>query len=106
MLHQSVRNGIRLLMQTEGTLAELPLIYSDCKFLKAKLERTTDPWVRHYFEQVVNQILDDLVRVIRPRRMSVIGKFNVRGGIASTVVARHPAATRRVPKRQGRRSRG
>ena len=45
----------------------------------------------HYFEQVTNQILDDLARAVRPRRMTVIGKFNVRGGIASTVVARHAA---------------
>ena len=43
----------------------------------------------HYFEQVTNQILDDLVRACRPRRMTVIGKFNVRGGIWTRVVARH-----------------
>jgi len=49
----------------------------------------------HYFEQVTNQILDDLVRALAPRRMSVIGRFNVRGGIGTTVVARHaaPSAT-------------
>lgn len=45
----------------------------------------------HYFEQVTNQILDDLVRALAPRRMTVIGKFNVRGGITTTVVARHGA---------------
>jgi 7-cyano-7-deazaguanine reductase len=44
----------------------------------------------HYFEQVTNQILDDLVRAMKPRRMTVIGRFNVRGGITTTVVARHP----------------
>jgi 7-cyano-7-deazaguanine reductase len=43
----------------------------------------------HFFEQVTNQILDDLVRACRPRIMTVIGKFNVRGGIGTTVVARH-----------------
>ena len=43
----------------------------------------------HYFEQVTNQILDDLVRATRPRRMTVLGRFNVRGGITTTVVARH-----------------
>ena len=48
----------------------------------------------HYFEQVTNQILDDLVRAIRPRRMSVTGRFNVRGGIWTTVVARHPGGVR------------
>ena len=45
----------------------------------------------HFFEQATNQILDDLVRACRPRRMTVIGRFNVRGGITTTVVARHRA---------------
>ena len=43
----------------------------------------------HFFEQVTNQILDDLVRALKPRRLTVIGRFRVRGGIHSTVVARH-----------------
>lgn len=42
----------------------------------------------HFFEQVTNQILEDLVGALKPRRMTVIGKFNVRGGIATRVVAR------------------
>lgn len=46
----------------------------------------------HFFEQVTNRILDDLVNVCRPRWMTVIGRFNVRGGIGTTVVARHPAS--------------
>lgn len=49
----------------------------------------------HYFEQVTNQILEDLVRAVAPRRMTVIGKFNVRGGIGTTVVARYPERRRR-----------
>ena len=55
----------------------------------------------HYFEQVTNLILDDLVRALRPRKLTVIGKFNVRGGIWSTVVARYeaPAARRRNVRR-------
>jgi 7-cyano-7-deazaguanine reductase len=43
----------------------------------------------HYFEQVTNQILDDLVSAIAPLRMQVTGRFNVRGGIATVVVARY-----------------
>ena len=38
---------------------------------------------------MTNQILDDLVRAVSPRRMTVIGEFNVRGGITSRVVARY-----------------
>jgi 7-cyano-7-deazaguanine reductase len=62
----------------------------------------------HFFEQVTNQILDDLVRACRPRRMTVIGRFNVRGGIGSTVVASHPATGRtpRRPRAAGRGARG
>lgn len=49
----------------------------------------------HYFEQATNRILDDLVRAMRPRRITVIGRFNVRGGITTTVVARHVAGAGR-----------
>jgi 7-cyano-7-deazaguanine reductase len=49
----------------------------------------------HYFEQVTNQIRDDLVRAMKPRRLTVVGKFNVRGGITTTVVARHEGASPR-----------
>ena len=43
----------------------------------------------HFFEQVTNQILDDLVRALAPRRLRVEGRFNVRGGITTRVVARY-----------------
>ena len=42
----------------------------------------------HFFEQVTNQILDDLVAALKPRRITVTGRFNVRGGITTRVVAR------------------
>jgi len=51
----------------------------------------------HFFEQATNQILEDLVRACAPRRMTVIGRFNVRGGITTTVVARHHAGARVTP---------
>jgi 7-cyano-7-deazaguanine reductase len=44
----------------------------------------------HFHEAVTNRILDDLVRAIAPRRMTVEGDFNVRGGIHTTVSASHP----------------
>ena len=62
----------------------------------------------HFFEQATNQILSDLVRAVEPRRMTVIGRFNVRGGITTTVVARHAAGTGRaapVAPRTKRRAR-
>jgi len=38
-----------------------------------------------FYEHVTNQILDDLVGAIAPRRMTVVGDFSVRGGISTTV---------------------
>ena len=41
-----------------------------------------------FYERAVNTILDDLTKVVRPRRMSVVGDFNIRGGIKSVITAR------------------
>ncbi|MEE8409661.1 MAG: preQ(1) synthase [Myxococcota bacterium] len=43
----------------------------------------------HFHEAVTNQILDDLVALLQPRSMTVVGVFNIRGGIATTVTAVH-----------------
>jgi 7-cyano-7-deazaguanine reductase len=43
----------------------------------------------HFHEHVTNIILDDLVAALEPLRCEVIGKFNVRGGIAITVEAKY-----------------
>jgi len=40
-----------------------------------------------FHEAVTNQILDDLVAACQPRKMTVVGDFNVRGGIHTTVTA-------------------
>ena len=42
-----------------------------------------------FHEAVTNQILDDLARATRPRYMRLEARFNVRGGIFTTVVAEH-----------------
>jgi 7-cyano-7-deazaguanine reductase len=42
-----------------------------------------------FHEAVTNLILDDLVRVTKPRWMKLEAKFNVRGGIYTTVIAEH-----------------
>jgi 7-cyano-7-deazaguanine reductase len=42
-----------------------------------------------YHEAVTNRILEDLVRATRPRFMRLTARFNVRGGIHTTVVAEH-----------------
>ena len=45
-----------------------------------------------FYERAVNRILDDLVERVRPRRMTVVGDFNVRGGLKSIITARHESA--------------
>ena len=45
-----------------------------------------------FYEHVTNQILDDLVAALQPRRMSVVGDFSVRGGIKTVVRAEYSAA--------------
>jgi 7-cyano-7-deazaguanine reductase len=52
-----------------------------------------------FYEDVVNVILDDLVRALRPRRLTVEGSFSVRGGISSIVTATHEAPRRGRAKR-------
>lgn len=47
-----------------------------------------------FHEAVTNQMLNDLVGAIAPREATVIGKFNVRGGLYTTVTATHRAAGR------------
>lgn len=42
-----------------------------------------------FHEHVTNQILDDLVAALDPIYCEVTGAFNVRGGIALTVEAKH-----------------
>ena len=43
-----------------------------------------------FYEAVTNRILDDLVAACRPRRMTVAGDFNVRGGIGTVVTTEYP----------------
>ena len=38
-----------------------------------------------FYEAITNKILDDLVAACQPRRLQVVGDFNVRGGIGTVV---------------------
>jgi 7-cyano-7-deazaguanine reductase len=62
-----------------------------------------------FYEGVVNTILDDLLAVLKPRRMTVVGEFAVRGGTGGKVTAsfeeRRQKAVGRRQKTEGRRQR-
>jgi len=47
-----------------------------------------------FHEDVTNRILTDLVRTLAPRRMEVVGDWNVRGGIKTVVTVRYERPTR------------
>ena len=51
----------------------------------------------HFFEDVTNVILNDLVAAMEPARCEVVGEFNVRGGITTTVTATFPAQSITMP---------
>ena len=53
-----------------------------------------------FYEDVVNVILDELVRLLHPRRMAVVGRFSVRGGISSVVTATHEGRRRGAPRKR------
>jgi 7-cyano-7-deazaguanine reductase len=54
-----------------------------------------------FYEGVVNRIADDLIAVLAPRKLRVIGDFAVRGGTKGIVTVVHDKARR--PGKRGRR---
>ena len=53
-----------------------------------------------FHEKVVNIILDDLVAACKPKKMKIVGDFNVRGGIHTTVTVEHSGKKNKIPKRK------
>jgi len=45
-------------------------------------------WVGIFYEHLINRILEDLVSLVKPKSMEVIGEFNPRGGMTTKVVRR------------------
>ena len=73
--------GIIIRYQPDNVCIEL-------KSLKLYLQNYRNQGI--FYESVVNKIADDLVVACKPRRLTVIGSFNVRGGIATTVTVEYP----------------
>lgn len=59
----------------------------ELKSLKLYINKYRDQNVYH--EDVVNIILDDLVKLLEPHEITVIGDFNVRGNIKTVIRAQH-----------------
>jgi len=58
----------------------------ELKSLKLYINKFRDQEIFH--ETAVNRILDDLVELLDPRYIEVVGDFNVRGNIKTVVTAR------------------
>jgi len=54
-----------------------------------------------FYEHVTNRILDDLVAVLRPRRLTLEARFTPRGGISSRIVVSHPAGRHLAAEPEG-----
>ena len=61
----------------------------ELKSLKLYLQRFRNEGI--FYENVTNQILDDLVQALRPRRMTLLAAFTPRGGIRSNITATYVA---------------
>ncbi len=49
-----------------------------------------------FYEAVINRIADDLISICQPKKMTLTGEFNVRGGITTSVTIKHPEYPQRV----------
>lgn len=59
----------------------------ELKSLKLYLQRFRNEGI--FYENATNRILDDLVAVVEPRRMTLTAAFTPRGGIATTVTVEY-----------------
>ena len=59
----------------------------ELKSLKFYLQSFRDEGI--FYENVTNRILDDLVAVLSPRHLRLIGAFTPRGGISTTVTVEY-----------------
>jgi len=55
----------------------------ELKSLKFYLQQFRNEGI--FYENVTNQILDDLVAVLQPRKMTLVAAFTARGGITTSV---------------------
>lgn len=59
----------------------------ELKSLKLYINSFRDRKVFH--EDVTNELLDDLVKLLDPWEMEIVGDFNVRGNIKTVITSRH-----------------
>jgi 7-cyano-7-deazaguanine reductase len=68
----------------------------ELKSLKLYLQRYRNQGA--FYETIVNRILDDLVTVLKPRELSLVGRFTPRGGISTSVTCEYLAEAGEEPR--------
>ena len=61
----------------------------ELKSLKFYLQSFRDEGI--FYENVANQIVNDLVAILSPRRLTLVAEFSARGGITTKVTVSHEA---------------
>jgi 7-cyano-7-deazaguanine reductase len=61
----------------------------ELKSLKLYLQQFRNEGI--FYEHATNRILDDLVAVLEPRRMTLVAAFTARGGITTQITTTHEA---------------
>ncbi len=59
----------------------------ELKSLKLYLQQFRNEGI--FYENVTNRILDDLVAVLQPRRLTLVAAFSPRGGIHTHITVKH-----------------
>ena len=76
----------------EIQISYVPDLYcAELKSLKEYMHFYRDVGIFH--EHVVNKILEDFVAGCQPRRVQIVGDFNIRGGIKTVVQAEYVRST-------------
>lgn len=60
----------------------------ELKSLKLYLQSFREKGI--FYEAVTNQLLDDFVKAILPKRVTITSKWTPRGGISTVVTVKHP----------------
>ena len=59
------------------------------EFKSLKLYLTSFRMVSIFYEASTNRILEDLVKVLKPKSMQVISEWNIRGGIYTRIISEY-----------------
>ncbi|MGE0608400.1 MAG: preQ(1) synthase [Pirellulales bacterium] len=65
----------------------------ELKSLKLYLQQFRSAGI--FYENATNQILDDFVAAVQPRKLTLLAAFTPRGGISTTVTVRHETTQQR-----------